>query len=102
LAARRKGTTQSIEFSCTQVIFGSSRKINNAGLEKVAIIGGWRLGGGITVVPCVERFLLKVLGQTVPQSSQACKDRLKRIDRREPFEVGSRQVFMLTISRKRF
>ena len=42
----------------------------------------------IALEPCLEGFLLKVLGQTVPQSSQACKDRLKRIDRREPFEAG--------------
>lgn len=42
----------------------------------------------ITLEPCLEGFLLKVLGQPVPRSSQACKDHLKRIDRREPFEAG--------------
>ena len=42
----------------------------------------------IILAPCLEGLLLKVLGQKVPQSSQACKSRLKAIDCRDPFQPG--------------
>ena len=44
--------------------------------------------GLIVLSPCLEGLLLKILGQPVPGSSQECKDRLKPIDSREPFESG--------------
>lgn len=44
--------------------------------------------GFIVLSPCLEGLLLKILGQPVPGSSQECKDRLKHIDSREPFESG--------------
>lgn len=42
----------------------------------------------IVLIPCLEGFLLDILGQTVPNSSQECKDRLKQIDSRDPFDAG--------------
>lgn len=42
----------------------------------------------IVLKPCLEGLLLDILGQPVPNSSQECKDRLKQIDSRDPFEPG--------------
>ncbi|UOD51448.1 hypothetical protein [Orrella daihaiensis] len=42
----------------------------------------------IALEPCLEGLLLRILGLAVPPSSQACKERLKSIDRRDPFDPG--------------
>lgn len=42
----------------------------------------------VTVSPCLEGLLLKLLGQAVPGLSADCKSRLKAIDPREPFDDG--------------
>lgn len=42
----------------------------------------------IILTPCLEGLLLKILGQPVQNTCQECKDRLKQIDSREPFETG--------------
>ena len=42
----------------------------------------------IVLTPCLEGLLLNILGQPVPGSSQECKDRLKQIDSRDPFDPG--------------
>lgn len=38
--------------------------------------------------PCLEGFLLKVLGRPVPQNSAACKQSLRQVDPREVFDDG--------------
>lgn len=42
----------------------------------------------VTVSPCLEGLLLKLLGQAVPVLSADCKSRLKAIDPRDPFADG--------------
>lgn len=42
----------------------------------------------IVLEPCLEGFLLKILGCRVPNTSQACKDQLRQIDDRDPFVPG--------------
>jgi hypothetical protein len=42
----------------------------------------------IVLMPCLEGLFLKILGHSVPSTSQECKDRLRRIDNRDPFAPG--------------
>lgn len=42
----------------------------------------------IILMPCLEGLLLNILGQPVPSTSQECKDRLRQIDSRDPFDSG--------------
>lgn len=42
----------------------------------------------IVLTPCLEGLLLNILGHLVPNASQECKDRLKQIDSRDPFDPG--------------
>jgi hypothetical protein len=39
-------------------------------------------------MPCLEGLLLNILEQPVPSTSQECKNRLKQIDGRDPFDPG--------------
>ena len=42
----------------------------------------------VELYPCLEGFLLDILGIYVPESSAACKQRLKQVDRRDPYDEG--------------
>ena len=42
----------------------------------------------IEMRPCLEAFLLEILGHAVPETSAACKQRLRQVDQRAPFEPG--------------
>lgn len=42
----------------------------------------------VELYPCLEGFLLDILGIQVPESSAACKQRLKQVDRRAPYDAG--------------
>ena len=42
----------------------------------------------IEMRPCLEAFLLEILGHKAPETSAACKQRLRQVDQRAPFEPG--------------
>lgn len=42
----------------------------------------------VELYPCLEGFLLDILGIHVPESSAACKHRLRQVDRRAPYDAG--------------
>lgn len=42
----------------------------------------------VELYPCLEGFLLDVLGIQVPENSAACKQRLRQVDRRLPYDTG--------------
>lgn len=42
----------------------------------------------IELYPCLEGFLLDILGIPVPEDSAGCKHRLRQIDRRDPYDPG--------------
>lgn len=42
----------------------------------------------VDMSPCLEGFLLKILGKSVPATSAECKQRLRQIDARELFAQG--------------
>ena len=42
----------------------------------------------IVLEPCLEGLLLKILGHSVPTSSGSCKEKLKKIDRRQPTDMA--------------
>jgi hypothetical protein len=42
----------------------------------------------IKLYPCLEGFLLDILGIPVPEDSAGCKHRLKQIDQRDPYDQG--------------
>lgn len=42
----------------------------------------------IEMHPCLEGFLLQILGIAVPRDSSSCKQRLQLIDPRRPYDLG--------------
>ena len=42
----------------------------------------------IEMQPCLEAFLLEILGYAAPEASEACKQRMRQVDLRAPFEPG--------------
>lgn len=42
----------------------------------------------VELYPCLEGFLLGILGMPIPGDSAGCKDRLRRIDSRNPYDPG--------------
>lgn len=42
----------------------------------------------IEMHPCLEAFLLEILGHAAAETSAACKQRLRQVDQRAPFEPG--------------
>ena len=42
----------------------------------------------VELYPCLEGFLLDILGIRVPESSGACKQRLMQVDKRAPYDAG--------------
>lgn len=42
----------------------------------------------IEMRPCLEAFLLEILGHVAAETSAACKQRLRQVDQRAPFEPG--------------
>ena len=42
----------------------------------------------IELLPCLEGFLLEILGHPVPEDSAGCKHRLRQVDQREPYQPG--------------
>jgi hypothetical protein len=42
----------------------------------------------IELYPCLEGFLLDILGHPVPEDSAGCKHRLRQVDQRDPYDPG--------------
>lgn len=42
----------------------------------------------IELYPCLEGFLLDILGIQVPEDSAGCKHRLRQVDQRDPYDPG--------------
>lgn len=42
----------------------------------------------IELYPCLEGFLLDILGMPVPEDSAGCKHRLRQVDQRAPYDPG--------------
>ena len=42
----------------------------------------------IELNPCLEGFLLDILGIPVPEGSAQCKSRLRQVDQRDPYDPG--------------
>ena len=42
----------------------------------------------IELYPCLEGFLLDILGIPIPEDSARCKGRLRQVDQRDPYDPG--------------